>query len=223
MARNSALRAVVFDLDGLLFNTEDLYDHVMQELCQRRGLVFTEELRVKMMGRPGELALVEMIEHHSLKHDQPAALLQESDVIFTALLATQLAPMPGMWDLLAALEREEVPKAIGTSSRRQYVDYVLGRYHLVERFSFILTSESVRQGKPHPEIYLTAAEQHGVSPSEIMVLEDSQNGCRAAVAAGTFAVAVPGTHSRTHCFKGASLLADSLADPRIYAALDLKM
>jgi HAD superfamily hydrolase (TIGR01509 family) len=218
--RNSSLQAVVFDLDGLMFNTEMLYDFVMQELCRRRKLQFTEDLRVKMMGRPGEKAFIEMIEHHRL-NEHPTALLEESDALFSVVLEAQLAPMPGLQALLAALERAAIPKAIGTSSRRKYVDYVLQRFELADRFAFILTAENVEQGKPHPEIYLTACQSHGFSPAQVMVLEDSQNGCRAAVSAGTFAVAVPGEHSRSHSFSGAALIADSLEDHRIYTALGL--
>jgi HAD superfamily hydrolase (TIGR01509 family) len=221
VAEQTKIRAVVFDLDGLMFNTEELYDVVMHELCRRRGLIFTESLRVKMMGQPGEQAFVEMITHHSLTTDNPTNLLAESDAIFTGLLEARLAPMPGLLPLLAALEQNAVPKAIGTSSRRKYVDYVLGRFALSERFSFILTSENVKQGKPHPEIYLQAAQQHGITPAEMLVLEDSQNGCRAAIAAGAFAVAVPGDHSRSHCFAGAAFIADSLGDRRIYQALGI--
>ena len=69
----------------------------------------------------------------------------------------------------------------------------------------MISAEDVTHGKPHPEVYLAAAARHGVDPSEMLVLEDSQNGCTAAVAAGAFAVAVPGIHSRTHDFAGASL------------------
>jgi HAD superfamily hydrolase (TIGR01509 family) len=138
------------------------------------------------------------------------------------VLEERLAPMPGVQALLAALEEAGIPKGIGTSSRRKYVDYVLNRFHWIDRFAFILTSENVLQGKPHPEIYLTAARELGFAPEQIMVLEDSQNGCQAAVAAGTFAVAVPGEHSRSHSFSGAALIADSLADQRIYEALGLR-
>ena len=79
----------------------------------------------------------------------------------------------------------------------------------------------MRQGKPHPEIYLLAARRFGVAPGELLVLEDSQNGCRAAVAAGAVAVAVPAGHSRRHDFTGAALVADTLADPRLLALLQL--
>jgi HAD superfamily hydrolase (TIGR01509 family) len=124
-------------------------------------------------------------------------------------------------ELLEALEAADIPKGIGTSSRRKYVDQVLARFGLAGRFRFVLSADDVTHGKPHPEIYLQAARQHGVPPEQMMVLEDSQNGCAAAVAAGAFAVAVPGIHSRTHDFTGAKLVAQSLREAAIYEALGM--
>jgi HAD superfamily hydrolase (TIGR01509 family) len=216
------LRAVTFDLDGLMVNTEELYDTVMHELCKRRQIVFTDELRVKMMGRPGHISMGHMIEHHTLSNDTAEALLEESDVIFAVVLAERLELMPGLIELLDALDEASIPKGIATSSRRKYVDHVLERFQLAARFNFVISAENVTHGKPHPEIYLAAAHRHGVRPEEMLVLEDSQNGCAAAVAAGAFAVAVPGIHSRTHDFAGAKLIADSLCDERIYKALGLR-
>ena len=129
--------------------------------------------------------------------------------------------MPGLVELLAALEQRAIPKAIATSSRRAFVEHVLGVFGYQPRFSPILTSEDITHGKPHPEIYLKAAERLGILPGEMMVLEDSENGCRAAVAAGAITVAVPGAHSRNHHFGGATLVTDSLGDKRIYELLRL--
>lgn len=214
------LQAVVFDLDGLMFNTEELYQQVGTELLRRRGKPFTPDLLDQMMGRPGSVSLQIMIDWHGLTCTV-ADLVRETDEIFPAILDRELAPMPGLLLLLDALERAGIPKAIATSSRRSFVDQVLPRFSLDPRFQFVLTSENVVQGKPHPEIYCTAAARLGLSPAATMVLEDSQNGCRAAVAAGAFAVAVPGGHSHSHDFAGAQFIAESLADPRIYAALEL--
>jgi beta-phosphoglucomutase-like phosphatase (HAD superfamily) len=86
-------------------------------------------------------------------------------------------------------------------------------------FSFRLTAEDVVNGKPDPEIYETAARRFDVATQQMMVLEDSQNGCRAAVAARTVSVAVPGAHSRHHDFSGAVLRADGLTDRRVYQLL----
>lgn len=214
------LCAVVFDLDGLMFNTEELYVAVGTEMLRRRGKAFTKELIDQMMGRPSRIALQLMIDWHGL--DATVDQLQnETEEIFGELLDTRLETMPGLLQLLDSLEAADIPKAIGTSSRRSFVENVLSRFDLEPRFDFILTSEDVQKGKPAPEIYLTAARRFEVSPFEAMVLEDSGIGCRAAVAAGAFAVAVPGGHSHTHEFDGVQFIATSLKDPRIYSSLGM--
>ena len=214
------IRAVVFDLDGLMFNTEDLYQQVGSEVLGRRGKPFEEELIHAVMGRPSPIALQMMIDWHSLDVTVPQ-LEQECDQIFAQLLPQKLQPMPGLLSLLDQLEAAQIPKGIATSSTRSFVDRVLNLFELAPRFVSILTCEDITDGKPEPEVYLLAAERLGLEPSQVLVLEDSQNGCRAAVAAGTYAVAVPNGYSRHQDFRGANLVADSLEDPRIYAALGL--
>ena len=214
------IAAVAFDLDGLMFNTEELYTEVGGEILGRRGKQVTRELLDQMMGRPSRVALQIMIDWHQL--DATVEQLQaETDEVFTGLLHERLAPMPGLHDLLGTLETAKVPKAVTTSSRRPFVELVLNLSGLEGRFEFLLTAEDVRNGKPHPEIYRSAARRFAVEPGELMVLEDSENGCRAAVAAGAFTVAVPSEHSAKHDFSNVHLIAQSLADTSIYAALGL--
>jgi HAD superfamily hydrolase (TIGR01509 family) len=220
MIPHDRVQAVVFDLDGLMFNTEELYQDVGAELLRRRGRQFTGALLDAMMGRPSPVALQIMIDWHKL--DTTVAQLEaETDALFPAILDSRLTPMPGLLDLLAALEQAGVPKAVGTSSRRSFVIDVLSRFDLEPRFEFLLTAEDVEHGKPDPEIYRTACHRLGCPPPQVMVLEDSENGCRAAVAAQTFAVAVPGFHSRLHSFAGTRFIANSLADPQIYRSIGL--
>ncbi|HEX4142253.1 MAG TPA: HAD family phosphatase [Pirellulales bacterium] len=213
-------RAVVFDLDGLMVNTEELYQLVGTELLRRRGKPFEPELLDEMMGRPARVSLDIMIRWHGLEATVEE-LSSETDVIFDEILRERLACMPGLVELLAALEAAAIPKAIATSSGPVFVAKVLGRFDLAPRFQFILTSQDIVDGKPHPEIYLKAAERFELAPADVLVLEDSYNGCQAAIRAGTFAVAVPGGHSRRHDFQAASLVIDSLADRRLYEALGI--
>jgi HAD superfamily hydrolase (TIGR01509 family) len=210
--------AVVFDLDGLLVNTEELYQHVGSEMLRRRGRTFDADLLDAMMGRPQKVALGVMIEWHGLD-DTVETLAAETKVIFESLLDDRLRPMPGAVALVEHLVARGLPRGVATSSGPDFAHDVLGRVGLLDRFGFVLTSADVTQGKPHPEIYETAAGRLGVRPERMLVLEDSAAGCRAAVAAGAVAVAVPGGHSRRHDFTGARLVAESLADPRIHALL----
>jgi len=220
MTKKEAIHAVVFDLDGLMFNTEELYVQVGAEVLRRRGKRFTPELVDAMMGLRPSQAIKLMIEWHHLEATVEE-IENESREIFIPLLDDHLQPMPGLMDLLAALEEAGTPKAVATSSGRLFVEEVLGRFDLMPRFRFLLTAEDVTEGKPNPEIYLRAAERFGLAPEEMLVLEDSQTGTAAGVASGALVVAVPGTHSAHHEFVGASFVAHHLADPRIYAVLAL--
>lgn len=221
MAEKSSLAAVAFDLDGLMFNTEELYQFVGTELLRRRGKEFVPELLHQMMGRPQSVALQMMIDWHSLP-DTVEILGVETEEVFVGLLDTRLALMPGLAELLDALEAAEIPKAVVTSSGIKFVRNVLGRFDLEPRFSFIVTCEDVTHGKPDPEIYLKAAAKFAIEPNQMLVLEDSANGCRAAVAAGAFTVAVPAEHNSGHEYPGAAIVADTLRDARIYKALGLE-
>jgi HAD superfamily hydrolase (TIGR01509 family) len=207
-------------MDGLMFNSEDVYTLVGTELLRRRGYEFAADLKDAMMGLPPRPSFELMIRRHGLSESWQE-LREESNGIFIELLPAHLALMPGLPELLAALESAGIPKAIATSSGRELAYACLAPFHLAGRFQFILTAEDITRGKPDPEVYLVAAARFGVAPGEMLVLEDSQNGCCAAAAAGAFTVAVPGEHSRRQDFSVASLVVNSLADPRLYDALGL--
>ena len=214
-------RAVVFDMDGLIFNTEDLYTLVGTELMRRRGHRFTSELKDATMGLRPRATFELMIRWCGL--DDPwERLAVESNAIFLGLLEEHLRIMPGLVELLDALEAAGTPKAIATGSDRRLAETCLASFDLDARFEFLMTGDDVARGKPHPEIYLAAAERLGVEPHETLVLEDSQNGCKAAAAAGAFTVAVPGRHSREQDFSMADLVIDGLTDPRLYDVLRLR-
>ena len=137
-----------------------------------------------------------------------------------AMLETHLAPMPGLFELLAELESRNLPKGVATSSSRPYLEYILKRFELLPRFSFTLTAEDVTHGKPHPEIYERAAKNLGLDPAEILVFEDSETGSRAAAAAGAYVIAVPHDYSRDHDFSHVDYVAQGLHDPFIRRVLD---
>lgn len=208
------IAAVVFDLDGLLVNTEDLYQDVGTELLRRRGRTFDGDLLDAMMGRPQAVALATMIDWHGLD-DTVDMLAAETKEVFQSLLASRLEPMPGAVTLVNRLSERNLPRGVATSSGPEFAHDVLTRVGLLDRFGFVLTAADVSHGKPDPEVYLLAASRAGVPPEQMLVFEDSATGCAAAVAAGAIVVAVPGGHSRRHAFPGARLVANSLEDPRV--------
>lgn len=212
------IRAVVFDLDGLMFNTEEIFHEVGHEVLRRRGKVMTLELLCQMMGRRAPEAIACMIDAHGLT-ETVQELIDETRELFRALVVDRLAPMPGLFELLAEIERRGLPKGVATSSGRRYLEEILRRFDLLERFHFTLTAEDVTHGKPHPEIYLTAAQRLGVEPEEMLVLEDSHAGTTAGVAARAVVVSIPHEYTRSFDFSHAACIATRLDDPRVLKLL----
>lgn len=215
----SKIVAVVFDLDGLMFNTEELFNETGTELLRRRGITDVKPVIDRMMGRRAQEAFQQMIDYCGFQ-ESIEELHAESDVIFRRLLHERIAPMPGLFELLQRIEERQTPKGVATSSGRSYLVEVLERFSLLDRFQTTLTSEDVTHGKPHPEIYLKAAERLQVQPEEMLVLEDSSNGTKAAAAAGAHIVSVPHVFSRDQDFTGTRHIADSLLDPYIWNLLE---
>lgn len=213
------VRGVALDMDGLMFDTEPLYHRAADQLLIDRGRRYEDAVRRQMMGQPGPQAIQILIDYYGLAESWQA-VLSEAEAIFDELVKKELRPLPGLDGLLDKLHSLRLPFGVATSSRRSFADDILRRGGVDHRLRFVLTGDDVTHGKPHPEIYQRAALALGISTSSLLVLEDSGNGCAAAVAAGAVTVAVPGPHSLDHDFSGAVLVAESLEDPRLFAALD---
>jgi HAD superfamily hydrolase (TIGR01509 family) len=212
------IEAVAFDMDGLMFNTEDLYDDVGDILLQRRGQRFERTLKLKMMGRPGNEAFGIMKQQCGLA-DSVEQLREETREIFSELLPARIEMMPGLCSLLEWLEGLGVKKCVATSSHRQFATEALGSFDLEPRFEFVLTADDVTRGKPDPEVYLTAASRLDVSVNNLLVLEDSVIGSTAAAKAGALTIAVPTSHSIGSDFSHVRHVASSLEDPIIRQTL----
>ena len=171
-------------------------------------------MKLKMMGLPGPSAFDVLTSEVGLD-ETIESLEREAEEIFRELLPAEIKTMPGLEKLLSCLEQKELPKAVATSSYRQFAKKALGFFDLEPRFEFILTSEDVTRGKPHPDIYLAAAERLQVPPANMLVLEDSFHGSKAAVAAGAFTIAIPTLHSQSIDFSHVDHVAKALDDVEI--------
>lgn len=183
------LRAVLWDMDGLLVDTEPVWTIAEEELASQLGGVWSDQLKASIAGTRLDVAVPAILEHYG----RP-----ESDVVWAsdwllsrmvALFAARPVALPGVLDLLSVLRSAGVPVALVSSSYRVLVDAVL--VHGIGPFDVTVCGDEVGHGKPHPEPYLTAASRLGVSPMDCVVLEDSAAGVLAGEAAGCGVVAVP--------------------------------
>jgi HAD superfamily hydrolase (TIGR01509 family) len=213
------IRAVLFDMDGVIFDTERLYFSVEKELLARRGRLLSLDLAQRIMGMPGNPAM-DLLRRECGLPDTADELVHECEELFRAKLENGLRLMAGVGELLERVERAGLAKAVATSTRRPLAERMLGQFALSSRFAFVLTGDDVAHGKPHPEIYQLACDRLGAAPREALVIEDSLNGTLAAKSAGCICVAVPHPLSRSVGFTHVDLVADSLLDDRLLAMID---
>lgn len=209
------LRAVAFDLDGVLIDSEPLFAQAARVFLDRRNLELKMDVWRLLMGTPANKALAVFKDGHALTESLEEIGAEYRAALIAVLDAAPVPMLPGALELLDHLERRDLPKCIATSSTREYVQRVLHGHGILSRFGFVLTCDDVQHGKPHPEVYEKAAQRLGVPPAEMLVIEDSINGLKAAKAAGAHCVMVPHELAPRDEFAGADLIVPSLAAPEL--------
>ena len=208
------IRAVVFDMDGVLIDSEPIYHRNQQALHERFGIAYTEKIMHDFTGLSAADSgrkMVELFPQCGITADQAGKMFE--DMIYDSLAGEKdLSLIPGVEELIAKLHAEGVRLAVASSSPRKSVSYVIERFGLGRYLSAMVTGDEVHHGKPDPAIYLTAARRLNVAPQQAAAVEDSAHGLAAAVAAGMRTVAFNGTNG--------GLLADSAADLKIWAYTD---
>jgi HAD superfamily hydrolase (TIGR01509 family) len=184
------IKAVVFDMDGLLVDTEQVVFEAMVASAKGAGHEMPFELFQRLVGLPGHVSDLIVIEHFGTAFDLTAWRDGVSHH-FMEIAAAGIALKAGVIELLDVLDARRLPRAVATSSTRHAVDHSLGQHGLVARFDAIISRELQDHHKPHPDPFLKAAAAIGVAPQDCLALEDSHNGVRAAAAAGMMTIMVP--------------------------------
>jgi HAD superfamily hydrolase (TIGR01509 family) len=183
--------AVIFDMDGLMLDTERLAPMAWADAVRMVGVDFDMALLPAMIGRNYADCNALIVAHHGA--DYPADdLMSAWRVAYDAIVERDgIELKPGLVDLLDWLERENVAKAVATSTRRSRAADKLAQTGLLDRFAALVGGDEIAHGKPAPDIFLLAAQRLGRSPHDCLVLEDSEPGVRAALAAGMPTIMVP--------------------------------
>lgn len=186
-----SILAVLFDMDGLMFDTERLTHRAWARAMADFGQPAPFDLFLRCVGtsEAGTNAILSA----ALGAAFPVEALRERERAYVrAIIAEEGLPVkPGLLALLAALDGWELPRAVASSSHRATIERNLARVDLTHRFHTWAGGDEVAQGKPAPDVFLLAAQRLGVPPQSCLVLEDSENGVRAASAAGCAVINVP--------------------------------
>ena len=185
------LEAVIFDMDGVLVDSEPIWQDVETDLLGALGVPLTRELCKQTMG----FRVNEAVAYWYERHPWPGPTVDEvAEQLMTGVVAAIGArgePMAGVDEAVAFLQDAGLRLAIASSSYYRVIDAVLERLGLSAAFEVVHSAEDEANGKPHPDVYLTAAAKLGVAPAACVAIEDSPNGVVSAKAAGMVCVAVP--------------------------------
>ena len=184
------IQAILFDLDGLMFDSEPHSLASWEAVLKERGVTLDQLTIDSILGRRIDATARTLIDKYHLP-DTVQGLADAKTEYQITHLAGNVKPMPGLIELLDEIDRRGLPKAIASSGIRRYVEAVLSVNGLRDRFSVIITGDQVAHGKPAPDVFLAAARALDVEPQHCLVLEDAPAGVQAAKAAGMLCIAVP--------------------------------
>jgi HAD superfamily hydrolase (TIGR01509 family) len=206
------IEAVVFDLDGLLLDTEQVWDEVRESLTRELGGRWHDHAQADMMGMSSKEWSRYM--HDELGLSEPPEELNR--LVVERMQERYRERLPLVDGAVEAIRRigERRPLGLASSSNRPLIDLALDEMGVADLFRATVSSEEVERGKPAPEVYLEAARRLGVRPQDVAAVEDSANGIRSAKAAGMHVIAIPNPHfpPREDVLSEADVVLESLAE-----------
>jgi len=196
MPSKPTMKSIIFDMDGVLVDSEPYHVEIEKRLFDRFKLNISDEEHKDYMGKASDVMWSEIIRNKNLplNVDEMVELnYKESKAFFSGL--SHIDPMPGAFEMLEELYVRSIPMAVASSSDNQTVDLIMDKSGLKKYFRHIVSSSLIGKSKPEPDIFLYTAKLLNTLPEKCIVVEDSTNGIKAAKAAKMFCVAYKGLSS----------------------------
>ena len=190
------IKAVLFDMDGVLVNNLDVHREAFAEFFRRYGVERTFDELSRVFGKGNDDIMGELMPREVVERVGIRELGNEKEAIYREIYAPTIVPQPGLLEFLAESERAGLRAAVGSSGYRANVDFVLDKCNIRRYFMAAVAGDEVTRCKPDPEIYLTAAAKLGLKADECIVFEDAEAGIEAGKRAGMRVVALATTFDR---------------------------
>lgn len=183
MSGDSTIKAVIFDLDGVIAETERAHIQAEKETMLKHGIKISEDELHQYTGTTAKQMFTDLIRKYHLKTTFDEVFNQKEEIMFN-LLEREVEPTRGVIELLYKLKKAGIKLGIASSSHKRLIDYVLNKLRITSMFDSVVGAEDIINSKPDPEIFMTCARRLNVGPSECLVVEDSMLGVEAAKKAG---------------------------------------
>ena len=210
---------MIFDLDGVLLDSESLYKTVNMKLFSELGVHITDEEYNSFIGISGDKMWVYIKKKGNLPQSISELRGLERERKFEGLSEHNLIPNEGLFELLNRIKQKNIPACIASSGLMKNIQLILSKLNVEDYFSYIVSGEMPKQGKPAPDIFLLAAEYFKVKPENCLVIEDSRNGTLAAKAAGMTCAGYINPGSGNQDLSRADLVVETLTSPKLLSLI----
>jgi HAD superfamily hydrolase (TIGR01509 family) len=211
---------VIFDMDGVLIDSEPVHLQIDRELMSMFGITISESELCGYVGMSPRGMWTAVKARHGLEEDLESLLEVEASTKVREFGRLPLQPMPGVENLIQCLVDERHSLAIASSSSKRLIETITSKLNLNGYFPHRISAEDVENGKPHPDIFLRAAKLGEKKPAECVVIEDSCNGLRAASAADMASIGFANVNSGDQDLSAAHLVVDDFGDANIQRILN---
>ena len=201
--------AVIFDMDGVLIDSEPLHYRTDTEMLAKLGISEGPDYLNRFVGTSNPEMWRAILDEHGIDREIDGILNAQLSLKLKLLKAEEWKPIDGIPELFRALRKYGVPIAVASSSSAIFIKEALKRIRLLDFVDVYVSGESVEHGKPEPDVFLRAAEMIGAEPRDCVVVEDSRNGVLAAKRAGMRCVGFQNPKSGDQDLSAASLVVDS--------------
>jgi len=205
------IKAVIFDMDGVMIDSEPLWEKTERILLAKRNIDYSPEYRDMIVGLNQKDSGRLLKDTFSLPESVDEIISERVDIL-TAIYEKELELVSALSPLLEALKQKSYMLAVASSSPLRVINFVLDMFSLHGYFDAVVSGECTENGKPHPDIYLHTAERLQVNPAECVAIEDSINGVRSATSAGMYCIAIPDKRLSREPFDIAHLILESLGE-----------
>lgn len=204
------IKAVLFDMDGVIAETEHVHVEAEKQTLLKYGVQITEDELHRYTGTTAKQMFMELIAKYKLDTTFEKIFKEKEEIMFK-LLEIDTQPVKGVIELISKLKEKHVKLAVASSSHRRLVRYVLRKLEITRLFDSIISAEDVAHGKPNPEIFLMSAKRLKVSPTECLVVEDAKLGVEAAKEAGMKCLGYRNPHSGNQDLSKADIVTDDFS------------
>jgi HAD superfamily hydrolase (TIGR01509 family) len=209
------IKGIIFDMDGLMVDTEKLYLAALHEIAAGYNIkVIPEMAIIKMMGR-SPLESMRIFKEEFLLAATVEELLNQRETLMEQKLRSGVTPMKGLFEIIDRFYGR-LQLAVATSSNRCFLDIVVDSLGIRNKFAVLQASDGIGRGKPDPEIFMKTVTRLHLKPEDCIVLEDSVNGVRSGFNAGCYVIAVPQANTRNQDFSPAKYIAGDLIEAQAH-------